>query len=339
VGEDRLRLGILGAAKIAPDALIKPASRSQRAEVVAIAARDPERARSFAEAHAIEQVEASYEALIQNPNVDAVYNPLPAGLHAEWTLKALAMGKHVLCEKPFAANASEAEQMVAAATSSGLVVLEAFHYRYHPLAKRILEVIDSGALGDIQHLEAAFCAPIPDREDIRYNLPLGGGATMDLGCYPIHWSRLVTGKEPAVLRAAARQGSPGIDVAMTAEMCFPEDIHCEVRCSMAADVTLEILLRVTGSNGELTANNPLAPHFGHRLRIRANGDETVEQVEGQTTYDHQLEAFVAAVLDGEEQPTGGEDAVANMRVIDGIYRAAGLQPRGMSAAPAGSESC
>ena len=325
---DRLRLGILGAARIAPDALIKPASLSKRAEVVAIAARDPERARSFAEQHGIEQVDASYEALIRNPKVDAVYNPLPAGLHAEWTLKALAAGKPVLCEKPFAANASEAEQMVAAATDSGLVVLEAFHCRYHPLAKRILEVVGSGVLGDIQHLEGAFCVPIPDRADIRYNLPLGGGATMDLGCYPIHWCRMVAGSEPIVLAGEVRQEPMGIDVAMTAELRFPGDVRCAVRCSMAAEAMLEARLRVEGSRGELTVDNPLAPHLGHRLRVRVDGDERIEQGEGGTTYDHQLGAFVAAVVDGEEQPTGGEDAIANMRVIDAVYRAAGLQPRG-----------
>jgi predicted dehydrogenase len=326
----RLRFGVLGAAKIAPDALIKPAADSERAEVVAIAARDPERARLFAEEHGIEQVDPSYEALIRNPDIDAVYNPLPASLHAEWTLKALERGKHVLCEKPFAANASEAEQMVAAARESDLILLEAFHYRYHPLADRILEIVASGELGAVHHVEAAFCVPIPDPDDIRYDLSLGGGATMDLGCYPIHWTRLVMGTEPTVLRAEAREAPAQIDVAMTAELRFPEDVHCEVSCSMAADAGFQAFLSVTGSKGVLRADNPLVPHLGHRLRVRIDEDEATEQVEGQSTYRHQLEAFVAAVLDGEKQPTGGQDGIANMRVIDAIYRAAGLQPRGAS---------
>jgi predicted dehydrogenase len=328
---DRLRFGILGAAKIVPNALIKPAAGSERTEVVAIAARDPGRARAFAEEHGIAQVDASYEALICNPDVDAVYNPLPASLHAEWTLKALEQGKHVLCEKPFAANASEAERMVAAAEETGLVLLEAFHYRYHPLAGRILEVVASGVLGDLHRVEAAFCVAIPDPENIRYDLSLGGGATMDLGCYPIHWCRLVAGTEPALLRAEAREGPSGIDVTMTAELRFPEDVHCEVHCSMAADAGFQAFLQVTGSKGALRADNPIAPHLGHRLRVSTDGSERTEQVEGRTTYDHQLEAFVAAVLAGEKQPTGGHDGIANMRVIDAIYRAAGMQPRGTSA--------
>jgi len=328
MGGDRLRFGVLGAAKIAPDALIKPAAGSERAAVVAIAARDPERARAFAEEHGIAQVDASYQALIRNPDVDAVYNPLPASLHAEWTLKALEEGKHVLCEKPFAANASEAERMVAAARESGLVLLEAFHYRYHPLADRILEVLGSGVLGDLHRVEAAFCVPIPDPEDIRYDLSLGGGATMDLGCYPIHWSRLATGTEPTVLGAVAREEPSGIDVTMTAELRFPEDVHCTVHCSMAADVGFQAFLQATGSKAVLRADNPLVPHFGHQLRLTIDGKETAEQVEGRSTYDHQLDAFLAAVLDGEGQPTGGRDGIANMCVIDAIYRAAGMQPRG-----------
>lgn len=328
MSETGLRFGVLGAAKITPDALIKPAAASQRAEVVAIAARDAGRARAFAEEHGIEQVEPSYEALIRNPDIEAVYNPLPATLHAEWTLAALQCGKHVLCEKPFAANAPEAERMVAAARESKLVLLEAFHYRYHPLSNRILEVISSGALGELRELEAAFCIPVKDPADIRYDLSLGGGATMDLGCYPIHWCRLAAGTEPTVLRAEAREEPFGIDVSMTAELRFPGDVHCEVRCSMAADVGFQAFLQVTGSEGELRADNPLAPHFGHRLLVRAGENETTGQIDGRTTYDHQLEAFVAAVLDGEAQPTGGGDGVANMRVIDAVYRAAGMQPRG-----------
>jgi predicted dehydrogenase len=331
MSREPLRFGILGAAKIAPKALIEPAAGSERAVVVAIAARDPGRARAFAEEHGIAQVDPDYEALVRNPEVDAVYNALPASLHAEWTLKALEQGKHVLCEKPFAANAPEAEGMVAAAEESGLVLLEAFHYRYHPLTDRILEVVASGVLGDLERLEAAFCTPIPDQSDIRYDLSIGGGATMDLGCYPIHWSRLAAGTEPEVLRAEAREGPPGVDVTMTAELRFPGDLQGEVHCSMAADVGFQAFLQVTGSKGKLRADNPLAPHFGHILRLTIDGDEKTERVEGRTTYDHQLDGFLAAVLDGEEQPTGGRDGVANMRVIDAIYRAAGMQPRGAGA--------
>jgi predicted dehydrogenase len=317
---DRLRIGCLGAAKIAPNALIKPAAGTERAEVVAVAARDPARARAFADEHGIGHVDASYDALIRNPNVDAVYNPLPASLHAEWTLAALEQGKHVLCEKPFASNAAEA---------TGLVLLEAFHYCYHPLAHRILDVLASGVIGALREIEGAFCVPISDPKDIRYDLSLGGGSLMDLGCYPVHWCRLAAGTEPTVLSAEARPDPPGVDVTMTAELRFPDDIPCKIHCSMAADTGFQAFLQVIGTKGKLRADNPIVPHLGHQLRLTTDGTEKAEQIQGKTTYDHQLHAFIGAVLDGEPQPTGGPDAIANMRVIDGIYRAAGMEVRGV----------
>jgi predicted dehydrogenase len=147
---DRVRFGTLGAARITPNALIKPAREIPVAEVVAVAARDPARAANFARRHGIPKVHATYEDVIADPEVDAVYNPLPNGLHAEWTLNALAAGKHVLCEKPFTANAAEAERVAAAADGSGLVVMEALHYRYHPLAQRMHDVVAGGELGALQ---------------------------------------------------------------------------------------------------------------------------------------------------------------------------------------------
>src|SRR3954447_2607033 len=142
-GMDDLRFGVLGAARIAPPALVRPAARVPGATVSAIAARDPQRARAFADKHGIATVHTSYDDLIADPDIDAVYNPLPNGLHAEWTLRALAAGKHVLCEKPFASNEDEARKVADAAEASGLVVMEAFHYRYHALAQKMLEAVQS----------------------------------------------------------------------------------------------------------------------------------------------------------------------------------------------------
>src|SRR5215469_12782410 len=171
-----LRVGILGAARIVPYALIRPARQVAQVSVYGVAARDVTRARRFAQKHLIPQTFASYEELLADPNIDAVYVPLPNALHAPWTLKALAAGKHVLCEKPFASNASEAELMAAAAQERKLVLMEAFHYRYHPLAARMKEIVTGGELGEIRHIGAWLCFPLPFRGDIRYNLALAGGA-------------------------------------------------------------------------------------------------------------------------------------------------------------------
>src|SRR5213080_4382910 len=190
-----LRVGILGAARIAPMALVKPARRVPEATVLAVAARDPERARRFAARHGIPRVHQSYDALLADPEIDAVYNPLPNALHAPWTIRALAAGKHVLCEKPFAANAAEAEEMARAAERAGRVLVEAFHWRYHPLFARVRAILDAGEIGQVRHLEAHFCIPLPLPNDIRWRKDLAGGALMDTGCYTVSVLRHLAGAE------------------------------------------------------------------------------------------------------------------------------------------------
>jgi predicted dehydrogenase len=319
-----LSVGVLGAARVATYAMIEPARRSDRVRVAAIAARDPERARRYAAEHGIPRVEPDYEALVAAPDLDAVYVALPAALHGTWTLRALAHQKHVLCEKPFAANAEEAGRMALAARERGLVLVEAFHWRFHPLAERIREIAGGGELGALREIEGEFTVDLP-ASDIRYDPALGGGALMDLGCYLVHWTRHVTSAEPEVVRADAVEGPPGVDVSMRADLVFPGDVPCQLRCSMASP--FRAWLRVRGDRGELFVDNPLVPHRGHRITVRLGDTQRTEQVTGDTTYDHQLAAFAARVLDGAPMPIDGADAVANMRVIDAIYRAAGLSPR------------
>src|SRR5690349_16885342 len=195
---DTVRIGILGAARIAPAAAIKPAHNVPEATIAAVAARDRTRADAFASKHGIPRVHESYADLVADPDIDAIYNPLPNGLHAEWTIAALEAGKHVLCEKPFTANTKEAEAVAAVATRSGLVVMEAFHYRYHPLAERMRAIVESGELGVIRRVETALCFPLPKFSDIRYQYELAGGATMDVGSYTVHIARLLGGEEPEV---------------------------------------------------------------------------------------------------------------------------------------------
>lgn len=323
-----LRIGALGAARITPRALCDPAREVADVEVTAVAARDPERARAFAEEHGIPRVLGSYSELVHSPEIDAVYNALPISHHCEWSIRALEAGKHVLCEKAFALNASEAERMAEAAHAAGRALVEAFHYRYHPLMERVLEIVRAGELGTIEHLEGRFLAQIPNQDDIRFNYATGGGSTMDLGCYPIHMVRHTSGEEPEVVSAEAVVGPDRVDVAMEAELRFPSGASGRVSSSMQSDGPLVADLRVRGADGELHVRNPLAPHFGHKLRVKGSAGEREETVEGGTTYLHQLQAFASHVRTGAAVPTGPEDAIANMKVIDAVYRAAGLPPRG-----------
>ena len=324
---DHVRIGVLGAARIAPTAVIRPARASTVAEVAAVAARSAGKAQAFADKHGIARVHRSYEDLLADPAVDAVYNPLPNGLHGRWTLAALEAGKHVLCEKPFTANAEEASRVAAAATASGLVVMEAFHYRYHPLAGRVAEIIGSGVLGPLRHVEATVAFPLPAFSDIRYDYSLAGGAMMDAGCYAVHMARLLGGEEPEVRSAKALLRGPSVDRAMRASLRFPSGHTGSVHASLWSSTVLKLSMKAIGENGTLKVLNPLGPHAVHRLSLRLKNRRSSETFGKRPTYAYQLDAFTDAVLHGKPFPTTADDAVKNMTVIDAIYRAAGLPLR------------
>jgi predicted dehydrogenase len=323
-----LRIGILGAARIVPMALIRPAKRVTEATVTSIAARDPVKARAFAAKHGIPRVHESYEALLADPELDAIYNPLPNGLHCEWTIRALRAGKDVLCEKPIASNAAEAQQMADVARETGRVLVEAFHWRYHPLAKRVKQLLADGAIGAPRHYEAVLAIPIGlSRNDIRWKWELAGGALMDAGCYTISMVRHLSEAEPEVVSAQALLWSPQVDRRMDAKLRFADGRSAAITASMWSRTLLKMALRIEGERGEIRVFNPIAPHLYHRLTVRTPSGTIRERVPGEATYTSQLRAFVDHVRNGKPVPTGPEDAVANMRVIDAVYRAAGLKPR------------
>ncbi len=333
MSDPALRFGVLGAARITPRALLAPARSHAGVSVDVVAARHRSRAVAYATRHGIPRVVDDYDAVVTDPDVDAVYIPLPNSLHAEWTLAALEAGKHVLCEKPFTANATEAAQVAVAAERAlhqdGLVVMEAFHYRYHPLAHRMRQIVASGELGQLRHVEAWLCAPIRDKSDIRYQADLAGGAMMDMGSYVVHWARLLGGEEPTVLSAEAKLQSPGIDRAMHARLAFPGGHTGAIHCSMWSRSILHLAARVTGDRGELRVVNPVAPQTVSWLTVRSGGRSRRELVSRRPTYSYQLDAFADAVHGGGPVLTPPADAVANMTVIDAVYRAANMHPRGV----------
>ncbi|OBF85368.1 oxidoreductase, partial [Mycobacterium sp. 852002-51163_SCH5372311] len=306
-----LRIGVLGAARIAPMALINPTKDNAEAVVAAVAARDVSRAQTFAAKHGITRVHDNYDALIADPEVDAVYNPLPNGLHGKWTRAALAAGKHVLCEKPFTANAVEAREIAELSAASDRVVMEAFHYRYHPLALRVEAIITSGELGKLRRVEAALCFPLPRFSDIRYNYSLAGGATMDAGCYAVHMARTFGGSIPEVVSAQAKLRDPQVDRAMTADLRFADGHTGRVRCSMWSKRLLQISAKVVGERGELRVFNPVMPQFYHRLAVRSSDGKRVERLGRRPSYAYQLDAFVDAVRRGVPVRTTPQDAVEN----------------------------
>ena len=321
-----LRIGILGAAAIGPNAVIDPARHTDGVEVTAVAARQLPAATKYAAKHAIGRVHESYDALLADPEVDAVYIPLPNGLHGRWTMRALDAGKHVLCEKPFTANAEEAAEVAERAQNSGLVVMEAFHWRYHPAALRMIEILRSGELGKLTHAEAAVCFPLLRRGDIRFRRDLAGGALMDAGCYAVNFVRAAIGEEPSVTSAACVMTRGDVDRLTTARLAFPGGATGAITTSLLSRHLLALHLSVTGEKGSLYFRNPLMPKLFGRLTVTVDGKRRREDVPKSSTYAAQLAAFRDAVVDGAEFPTTAQDAVANMAVIDAIYRAAGETP-------------
>jgi predicted dehydrogenase len=323
-----LRIGILGAARIAPPALIRPARTTPGVTVAAVAARDRARAEAFAAKHGVPTVHGSYAELLEDTSLDAIYNPLPNGLHARWAIAALAAGKHVLCEKPFTANAAEARAVASAAGDA--VVMEAFHYRYHPLALRMEEIVHSGELGEVQRIETAMCFPLPRFADIRYNFDLAGGALMDAGCYAVHCLRLLAPGTPTVTgaRALTLKRDPRVDRAMTIDFSFPSGATGRAKASMWSAAWLDISVRVVGSKGVLSVTNFAAPQFPYKFLVTVNGNRRRERFSPKPTYAYQLEAFVAAVAGEKTNLTPPADSIATMELIDAAYLAAGLPLRG-----------
>jgi predicted dehydrogenase len=326
-----VRLGLVAASRIADKAVIQPVPDVRGVEVTAVGARDLARAQEAAARWGLAHAYGSYAEVIASEHVDAVYIGTPASMHREWAIAAIEAGKHVLCEKPFAANADDARLIADAAHAGDVVVMEAFHWRYHPYADQIRSVIDSGVLGRIDRIDAVFDIPdgAIDRADIRWDLAVGGGATMDLGCYSIQWARFAAGADPDVVSAEAICPVDGVDGELTAELRWPSGVTGSIRSSMIADGDRVVsYLRVTGELGTMLATNPLAPqNGGAAITVETADGTTVHDVDRSSTYFHQLVAFRDAIVDGAEFPTTADDGVRNMEIVDACYRAAGLDPR------------
>jgi predicted dehydrogenase len=327
-----LRIGVLGASRIAESAIVGPAAELGH-RLVTVAARDRSRADSFADKYGVERVVASYQDVIDDPEVDVVYNPLANSLHAPWNLAAIAAGKPVLSEKPFARDQSEAQRVADAAEAAGVTVLEGFHYFFHPVTQRAFELAVDGALGEITHVEVRMAMPAPADGDPRWSLEMAGGALMDLGCYGLHIMRSlgrigVPGVDgpPSITRAHAEQRTPGVDAWCDVEVAFPGGATGLSANSMVADDHSHTI-RIVGTAGDLLVHEFITPSTDDRLTITTAGGTTVERLGTRPSYTHQLAAFADHVLHGTPLPFGTADAVANMALVDAAYRAAGLEPR------------
>lgn len=317
-----VRWGVLGCADIAIKRVIPAMQHSELSRVIAIASRSTDRARDTASRLGIPVAYGSYDELLSDPDIEAVYNPLPNHLHAEWTLRAAAAGKHVLCEKPLAMNAVEAQQMVDGCGKAGVQLMEAFMYRLHPLWIRARELVAGGRIGELRAIETVFSFVNLDPKDIR-NIPeYGGGALMDIGCYAVNVARLMFGSEPVAVTASIhRDPNFGTDVLTSAILDFGGR-HAAFTCSTQLDADQKVLLM--GTTGRLVIEIPFNIPSDRPTRLllytATPGVEAIE-IPIADVYTVQADAFSAAIRNNTVVPTPPYDAVANMRVIDQIFAA------------------
>jgi len=325
---NELRWGVLSTAKIGRDKVIPGIQAADRCEVVAIGSRDADRARGVAEELGIPRIHGSYEALLEDPEVDAVYIPLPNHLHMEWTIAAARAGKHVLCEKPIALTAADAQEMAAVCAAEGVRLMEAFMYRLHPSWVAVRGIVGSGRLGQLQAVQSWFSYFNDDPTNIRNIREYGGGALMDIGCYSVNLSRMLFGGEPDRIEASiTRDPASGVDVLTSALMGFGDGV-ATFTCSTRAEPDQRV--HVYGTEGHLSVGIPfnIPPYRPTEVSVTAGGDPPVAPdtevltFEPADQYAVQAEGFASAVLDGEPVPLPPEDSIANMRVIEEIVAAA-----------------
>jgi predicted dehydrogenase len=309
-----LRIGILGAARVATYAMIDAARDVEGVTVHAVAARDPLRAQAYADVHHIPHVYPSYQALIEADDIDAVYTALPPNLHAPWSIAAVEAGKPVLCEKPFALSIADVEAMLAAEARTGTLIMEAQHTQYHPINVRARAVLAAQDIGTVRHIHGCFTTAIPyDPNEMRWDGAVGGGALWDLGVYPAYWLRSFMGAEPGVTAARHQLCDTGADTLTSARLAFPSGATGEISCDMIS--ATEAWVKVEGSTGEMIVHNPLSSAMPQSLTLIRDGVTTTERFTRRASFAFQLEAFREAVVHGAPVPTRGLDSLATICLL------------------------
>lgn len=324
-----VRWGILGTAKIGREHVIPAIQQEARSEVIAIASRNLETANQVAAEMGIYRAYGSYGQLLHDDEIDAVYIPLPNHMHMKWSIAAAEAGKHVLCEKPIALNVAEAEAMADAAADAGVVLREAFMYRFHPTWLAVRRLIDEGVIGRVTAIDSWFSYFNDDPDNIRNVLEYGGGALMDIGCYNIHLSRMLMGGEPTAIKASVqRDPVSGVDV-YTAGILEFDDRVSSFACAIRVEPDQRV--EIYGSEGRISIEIPfnIPPDTTTRISVTAGGDPPANPAtktidfEPVNQYTLEAKAFVAAILDGEPVPDAGRAITGNLRVIERVMAATG----------------
>lgn len=314
-----LNWGLLSTARI-NKALITPLRASKRNKLLAVASRSQENADAYAKEKKIPRAHGSYEALLADPEIDVIYNPLPNHLHAEWTIKAVEAGKHVLCEKPLALSVDEVDEIQAAARKHGRIVAEAFMYRHHPQTLKVQELVRSGSLGTIKLIKGSFSFMLTHEGDVRLNPEWGGGSIWDVGCYPISYARSVLGENPLEVFGWQVTGPTGIDDTFVGQMRFANDVLMQFDSSFV--IPFHSFMEIVGSEATLSIPAPFKPNENEKIYISREGKTETIKIKGQELYIGEVEDMADAILLGKAPRISLEDSRANVMTIKALLESA-----------------
>lgn len=314
-----LRWGLLSTARI-NRALIPAIRGSRRNTLLAVASRSQTQAQQFARTWGIPRAVGEYQALLDDPDIDVVYNPLPNHLHAGWTVRALQAGKHVLCEKPLALSVAEVERMIQAAESSGRILAEAFMYRHHPQTEKARELVAGGALGELHNLRGCFTFRLTREGDIRREAAMGGGSLWDVGCYPANYIRFLAGAEPEKVLGWSEPGPGGVDEAFTGLLRFPGGVLAQFDCGFRSPFRTEV--EVVGSRGRLLIPSPFKPGRRGTLILELEQRSRSLHVRGMNPYQAEVENLADAILLGKEPRVSLADSLGNTRTLLALLESA-----------------
>jgi xylose dehydrogenase (NAD/NADP) len=314
-----LNWGLLSTARI-NRALIKPLNVSERNRLLAVASRSQDSADAYAREWNIPRAHGSYEALLNDPEIDVIYNPLPNHLHTEWTIKALQAGKHVLCEKPFALTLKDVDAMIAASKKTGKVLAEAFMYRHHPQTLKVKEIVDGGMLGKIQVIKGEFSFMLEKLDDIRNVKEMGGGSIWDIGCYPISYTRLLVGQEPVEVFGWQALAQSGCDQTFIGQMKFANGILSQFDSSFVTPY--RVGMEIVGSTATLIIPEPFKPGVKSEIYIRREDGEETVKIEGGELYIGEVEDMYDAIVQNKSSRMTLLDSRANIAVILALLKSA-----------------
>ncbi|MEW6094771.1 MAG: Gfo/Idh/MocA family oxidoreductase [Chloroflexota bacterium] len=316
---EKLRWGLLSTANI-NQALFEPLRKSRRNTLLAVASRDLTRAEAYASKHKIPRAYGSYVDLLSDPDIDVIYNPLPNHLHAEWTVKAVQAGKHVLCEKPLALSVEGVDAMSTAAEKHGKIVTEALMYRSHAQTRKVREIVQGGKLGRVKMVRGTFTFSGVAPGNYRLDPAMGGGALWDVGVYPLSFTRFVLGAEPLEVFGWQVPGPTGVDETFAAQLRFPDDIFLQMDVSMARPY--HVFMEIVGDEAALVIPQPFNPGLRNALYLSRKGNTETLQIKGAGTYVGEVEAMADAILDGAPPAVPLADSRLTVAAIQALFESA-----------------